>query len=196
MNNLWSLTKNVIDRYNCTFHVRGNLLSTIKELETLIVGSLNQTFSNDTLSIQTTQLMVRYIGKTWSQTIFRWNDSFEYIHIIEELVNVGHLAHGCLQVECWHWGWGALQLWRQTAKQLDYPASNNGKSFWVVMMSLCRSLRAKELSRRNSRVHLRGVFVARDVYFWHTIHEVSEAFLRGCLPGLVRYLWPSLSPLE
>ncbi|CAL8269840.1 unnamed protein product [Boreogadus saida] len=50
------------EEYNCTFHVRGNLLSTIKELETLIVGSLNQTFRNDTLSIQTTQLMVRYIG--------------------------------------------------------------------------------------------------------------------------------------
>ena len=33
----------------------------------------------------------------------------------------------------------------------------------VVTMSLCLSLSAKELSRRNSDNHLRGVHVARDV---------------------------------
>ncbi|CAL8331612.1 unnamed protein product, partial [Gadus morhua 'NCC'] len=71
------------EEYNCTFHVRGNLLSTIKELETLIVGSLNQTFSNDTLSIQTTQLMVRYIGPSCPEEtlktiygVYLWPETF------------------------------------------------------------------------------------------------------------------------
>ena len=90
MNNLWSLTKNVIDRYDCTFHVQGILAGTVTELENLIKNFLNQEYRNDTLSIQTTRLTVQNICKTWSHTIFRWNNSFETfcIHVIEEQVRV------------------------------------------------------------------------------------------------------------